>query len=212
MANYAILDENNIVINVISGVEETETIDGLDTETYYGNQLNARCVRTSYNTIGNTHKTGGVPFRKNFAQIGYKYDEVGFFNITKPFESWTFNTDTYLYDSPIPKPITSGTVRNWNPETLTWDEITVPWVLDWDWNESEQNWKIVPLVVYDENDVSVDPFANKDLENARKYYVYDQSIADRWVGVPVPPQTEERIAARAEAERVRALNLELGYS
>lgn len=117
-----------------------------------------------------------------------------------------------MYDSPIPKPITSGTVRNWNPETLTWDEITVPWVLDWDWNESEQNWKIVPLVVYDENDVSVDPFANKDLENARKYYVYDQSIADRWVGVPVPPQTEERIAARAEAERVRALNLELGYS
>ena len=40
MANYAVLDENNFVINVISGVNETETIDGLDTETYYSNKLN----------------------------------------------------------------------------------------------------------------------------------------------------------------------------
>jgi hypothetical protein len=58
MAHYAYLDENNIVTMVISGKDETELIDGLDTETYYG------AVRTSYN--GN--------IRKNYAGIGYSYD------------------------------------------------------------------------------------------------------------------------------------------
>ena len=58
MAHYAYLDENNIVINVIVGKDETELIDGVDTETYYG------AKRTSYN--GN--------IRKNYAGIGYYYD------------------------------------------------------------------------------------------------------------------------------------------
>jgi hypothetical protein len=155
MANYAILDEDNLVVDVIFGIEETETIDGLDTETYYGNQFNKRCVRTSYNTIGNTHKTGGVPFRKNFALIGYKYDEVGFFDPSKPFESWTFNTDTYLYDSPIPKPATTGGIaHNWNAETLSWDSINLPYVQGWDWDEAGQKWKIVPRILEDETIVS----------------------------------------------------------
>jgi hypothetical protein len=58
MAHYAYLDENNIVTAVIVGKDETELIDGLDTETYYG------AKRTSYN--GN--------IRKNYAAIGYTYD------------------------------------------------------------------------------------------------------------------------------------------
>lgn len=155
MANYAILDENNIVINVIFGVDETETVDGLDTETYYSNQLGNRCIRTSYNTIGNTHKTGGVPFRKNFALIGYKYDEVGFFDPVKSFESWTFNADTYLYDSPIPKPITTGgVVHNWNSETLLWDNVNLPHVEGWNWDEAGQKWTIVPRILEDGTVVS----------------------------------------------------------
>jgi hypothetical protein len=60
MAHYAYLDDNNIVTMVISGKDETELIDGLDTETYYG------AKRTSYN--GN--------IRKNYAGIGYSYDAV----------------------------------------------------------------------------------------------------------------------------------------
>lgn len=155
MANYAILDENNFVVDVIFGIEETETINGFDTETYYGDQFNKKCVRTSYNTIGNTHKTGGVPFRKNFALIGYKYDEVGFFDPAKPFESWTFNTDTYLYDSPIPKPVTNGgIVHNWNSETLSWDKINLPSVNGWEWDETNQKWKLVPRILEDETIVS----------------------------------------------------------
>jgi hypothetical protein len=65
MAHYAFLDENNIVTEVIVGIDETETIEGLDTETWYGNFRNQICKRTSYN--GN--------IRKNYAGIGFVYDE-----------------------------------------------------------------------------------------------------------------------------------------
>lgn len=64
MAHYAFLDENNIVTEVIVGIDETELIEGLDTETWYGNFRNQKCVRTSYN--------GKI--RKNFAGIGYTYN------------------------------------------------------------------------------------------------------------------------------------------
>jgi hypothetical protein len=64
MAHYAFLNENNIVTEVIVGIDETETIEGLDTETWYGNFRGQTCKRTSYN--GN--------IRKNYAGIGFTYD------------------------------------------------------------------------------------------------------------------------------------------
>ena len=64
MAHYAFLDENNIVTEVIVGIDETELIEGLDTETWYGNFRNQTCKRTSYNG-----KIRGV-----FAGIGFTYD------------------------------------------------------------------------------------------------------------------------------------------
>jgi hypothetical protein len=66
MAHYAFLDENNIVTEVITGIDETETIEGLDTETWYKNFRGQICKRTSYN--GN--------IRYNFAGIGFKYDDL----------------------------------------------------------------------------------------------------------------------------------------
>ena len=68
MAHYAVLDENNIVTQVFVGKDEHE--DGMNWEAYY----NAK--RTSYNTVAGNHTGGGVPFRKNFAGIGYSYDAV----------------------------------------------------------------------------------------------------------------------------------------
>jgi hypothetical protein len=65
MAHYAFLDENNVVTEVIKGVDETELIEGLDTETWYGNFKGQPCKRTSYN--------GKI--RKNYAGIGFSYDE-----------------------------------------------------------------------------------------------------------------------------------------
>lgn len=66
MAHYAFLNDENIVTQVIVGIDETETINGSDPETYYANIRGQRCVRTSYN--GN--------IRKNYAGIGYTYDET----------------------------------------------------------------------------------------------------------------------------------------
>ena len=66
MAHYAYLDENNIVVNVIVGKDETELINGLDTETYYAQNTPYTVKRTSYN--------GKI--RYNFAGIGYSYDEI----------------------------------------------------------------------------------------------------------------------------------------
>ena len=65
MAHYAFLDNNYIVTEVIVGIDETELIEGLDTETWYGNFRGQLCKRTSYN--------GKI--RKNYAGIGYLYDE-----------------------------------------------------------------------------------------------------------------------------------------
>jgi hypothetical protein len=65
MAHYAFLDNNNIVTEVITGIDETQLIEGLDTETWYGNFRGQTCKRTSYN----------CNIRKNYAGIGYTYDE-----------------------------------------------------------------------------------------------------------------------------------------
>ena len=66
MAHYAFLDENNIVTEVIVGIDETETIEGLDTETWYSNFRGQTCKRTSYH--GN--------IRKNYAGVGFSYDSI----------------------------------------------------------------------------------------------------------------------------------------
>ena len=66
MAHYAFLDDFKIVIDVITGIDETELIEGLDPETWYGNFRGQVCKRTSYN--GN--------YRYNYAGIGYTYDPV----------------------------------------------------------------------------------------------------------------------------------------
>lgn len=66
MAHYAFLDENNIVVEVITGKDETELIEGLAPEEWYANFRGQPCVRTSYN--GN--------IRYNYAGIGFTYDPI----------------------------------------------------------------------------------------------------------------------------------------
>jgi len=113
MAHYAFLDENNIVTEVIVGIDETELIEGLDTETWYGNFRGQRCVRTSYN--GN--------IRKRYAGIGHTYDEIrDAFIPPKPYSSWILNEDTCNWESPIPYP-SDGNEYEWNETTVSWDLI-----------------------------------------------------------------------------------------
>jgi hypothetical protein len=89
MAHYAFLDSNNIVTEVITGIDETELIEGLDTETWYGNFRGQVCKRTSYN--GN--------YRKNYAGIGYFYDdELNAFIPPQCHEIATLNEQTCQWD------------------------------------------------------------------------------------------------------------------
>ena len=111
MAHYAFLDNNNIVTEVITGVDETELIEGLDTETWYGNFRGQVCKRTSYN--GN--------IRKNYAGIGYTYDAgLDAFISPKPFGSWTLDESTCRWKAPTPYP-TDGLSYSWNETNVAWE-------------------------------------------------------------------------------------------
>ena len=112
MAHYAFLNENNIVTEVIVGIDETETIEGLDTETWYGNFRNQVCKRTSYN--GN--------IRKNYAGIGMHYDPIAdHFFAPQPYPSWTLDADA-IWQAPVARP-TDGKFYSWDETTLNWIEV-----------------------------------------------------------------------------------------
>jgi len=126
MAHYALLNENNIVIQVISGVDENiiqTDLDGTQVggsseawETFYATRpwLNASyCKRTSYNNN----------IRKNYAGIGYTYDTTrDAFIAPKPFNSWVLNEDTCRWQAPTPYP-TDGEMYTWSEDDLGWQEI-----------------------------------------------------------------------------------------
>ena len=110
MAHYAFLDENNIVTEVIVGIDETETIEGLDTETWYGNFRNQTCKRTSYNN----------KIRKQYAGIGYKYDaNADLFIAPQPYPSWSLDNN-FDWQAPTPRP--EGMDWYWNEEIGNWVE------------------------------------------------------------------------------------------
>lgn len=124
MGHYAFLDENNIVTEVISGRDENESVAGItDWEAHYASVRGQVCKRTSYNTFGGVHNNGGTPFRKNYAGIGYQYNEErDAFIAPKPFSSWTLNEETCLWVAPTSMP-TDGKIYRWVEEDLNWQEI-----------------------------------------------------------------------------------------
>ena len=121
MSYYAFLDENNIVNEVIPGKNVGE--DGIDWEQWYGDFKEKPCKRTCVDTIAGQNISGGIPFRKNFASIGFKYDaERDAFIPPKQFESWILNEEKCLWEAPIPYP-DDGNSYMWNEENKSW-EIT----------------------------------------------------------------------------------------
>ena len=110
MAHYAFLDNSNIVTEVITGVDETELIDGLTPEVWYGNFRGQVCKRTSYN-----HN-----IRKQYAGIGYTYDATAdVFIAPKPFTSWSLD-ENYDWQAPIDYPA--------DGKRYSWDEANQVWV------------------------------------------------------------------------------------
>ena len=116
IAHYAFLDSENIVTEVIVGIDETELIEGKNPEVWYGEFRGQTCKRTSYN--GN--------YRKNYAGLGYKYDEaLDAFVPPKPYESWLLNEDTALWEAPVAYPEDGG-MYSWNEDTGSWDAVELP--------------------------------------------------------------------------------------
>lgn len=174
MAHYAELDENNIVLRVIPGVKE-DFIDenGDNGEQIYQKVSGKVWKRTSYNTLGNVHYNpltltpdDKPAFRKNYAGIGFYYDEANdAFIPPKPFNSWTLNQDTFMWDPPTPYP-NDGNDYTWDEDNLTWkitrylgtippkpyeswtfDEVSAEWKAPVEqpslyhvWSEESQSW------------------------------------------------------------------------
>jgi hypothetical protein len=111
MAHYAFLDDNNIVTEVITGVHESETIDGLDPETWYGNFRGQVCKRTSYNSN----------IRGTYACIGYSYNlDEDIFIAPKPYSSW-LRVGSF-WQAPIEYP-SDGNIYNWHEDLGEWIAI-----------------------------------------------------------------------------------------
>lgn len=119
MAHYAFLNADNVVVEVIVGRDEGEM--GIDWEQHYGQFRGLVCKRTSYNTRGGIHQKGGMPYRKNYAGIGYAYDVArDAFIPPKPYASWTLDETSCLWNAPVAMPN--------NGKPYAWDEASLSWV------------------------------------------------------------------------------------
>jgi hypothetical protein len=113
MSSFAKI-ENGIVVNVV--VAEQDWIDTQE----------GQWVQTSYNTLLGVHRLGGTPLRKNFAGIGFIYDEIrDAFIPPKRYPSWILDEETCQWKAPKPWPDETKAYR-WNEETLEWDYVPSP--------------------------------------------------------------------------------------
>jgi hypothetical protein len=113
MAHYAFLDQDNIVTEVIVGIDETELIEGKSPEAWYAEFRGQVCKRTSYSGS----------YRKNFAGVGFTYyQSLDAFVAPKPFHSWLLNDETAQWEAPIAYPA-DGLIYQWNEETLDWEAV-----------------------------------------------------------------------------------------
>jgi len=124
MAHFAKLKVGNIVekVEIVSNDIATTEQAGVE---FLQNLYKDRAVwkQTSYNTSGGEHKLGGTPFRKNYAAKGFTYDQKkDAFIPPQPFNSWTLNETTCLWEAPVAKP-TDGQQYDWNEDNQTWDLI-----------------------------------------------------------------------------------------
>ncbi len=127
MAHYAFLNDNNLVTEVITGIDE-DAKDDLPSEfdsweEFYADFRGQTCKRTSYNTIGNEHNDSGTAFRGNYAGIGYTYDASNdVFIASKPYASWTMDESTWTWEAPEAYP-DDGKDYVWNDNKEEWEEV-----------------------------------------------------------------------------------------
>ena len=125
MAHFAKLGTGNIVerVEVVSNDIATDEQTGVD---FLNDLYKTRDVwkKTSYNTKGGVHLLGGTPFRKNYGGIGFTYDQTkDAFIPPKPFDSWTLNETTCIWEAPVAYP-SDDKDYEWDESSTSWKEIT----------------------------------------------------------------------------------------
>jgi hypothetical protein len=111
MSHFAQINEENIVIQVLVGDNEAPD-EGLS---WFQENIGGRWVQTSFN----------AKFRKNFASVGYSYDEErDAFIAPQPFDSWVLNEETAAWEAPVPYPA-DGLNYYWNDASLSWVEKVI---------------------------------------------------------------------------------------
>ena len=118
MSHFAEIDETNTVTRVLVGNDKKPN-EGYD---WIVKNFGGRWIKTSFNTRMGTHILGSEPLRKNFALVGYTYDETrDAFIPPKPFDSWVLDEDTCCWEAPIQYPQ--------DENDYYWDEASVNWKL-----------------------------------------------------------------------------------
>lgn len=143
MARFAQIDDENIVIQVV-------VLDDKDTQDSEGNEVESIGIKyltdgfggtwkqTSYNTKEGKHLNGKVPLRKNYASVGFTYDETrDAFIPPKPFNSWTLNEEICDWEPPTPRPEENTPIHDWvwNEDTKEWDSYSSP-IGDHSWTKN----------------------------------------------------------------------------
>lgn len=130
MAHYVLIDHENVVTQGFVGRDENDPLpEGVESwEQYYCPPEAKACLRTSYNTRAGVHlKEDGTPsedqskaFRKNYAGVGFKYDEArDAFVPPQPFPSWLLDEQTCLWKAPVEHPA-DDKLYSWSEEDLAW--------------------------------------------------------------------------------------------
>lgn len=114
MSHFAKVLDNKVILVIAAESEFFDT---------FVDSSPGEWVQTSYNTFGNQHPEGR-PLRGNYAGVGYTYDgEYDVFYAPQPFASWQLNTNTWLWESPIPYP-QDNKQYTWNESIQSWTEVT----------------------------------------------------------------------------------------
>lgn len=155
MAHYAVINEDNIVVQVFVGKDEGQ---GTDWEVEYGKFYPGHIVRrTSYNTRGGKylnadgteHEDQSKAFRKNYGGAGALYwPEHDGFSAKQPFPSWTLNTTTLIWECPVGYPDvlndnSIGITHSWNEDLQRWEAFDEDGNLSSTWNTSTNAWETV---------------------------------------------------------------------
>ena len=112
MAHYAKVLEGKVVNVIVAEEGFIETF--VDTSP-------GEWIQTSYNTHSGIHILGGTPLRKNYASIGFTYDrDLDAFIPPQPYPSWSFNSETCIWDCPVPHPEDNSKYYYWDEENRNW--------------------------------------------------------------------------------------------